>query len=903
MYQISKILKQFRINIFILSVFCIFFNCTDVYAKAVTLYKYHDIWNALPEEYQSDEYIYEANEVGYICFATYNGNNYTTSIKKTAGVYDYMYCMDYAKTITPNKYFEQENTLFNNELRSRIGVALVYGALNWGELADTPFTTGNSILDYYMTQTVIHGIINKYGGEKAYYGIDMNQVVFKDNVDLLKEKTLKFYNYCCNVDVVFTDGHCQPVDFSFVQPESNLLYQYGNALYSNYINCTFNDNNAEVDYVARSIYCPNISEDNLVIETKNEHYASTFRMNATKSSVDKLSPGLYTIYLNEKIMFNRKIASFWRCSDAGFENSQELGCLITNQENVGDSIQFTLLIGRINLLKRDSLTGETIPNATFKIYQYNDNTLSYDYYKDMIYNEETGKYESGNLYINYSNKSAKFKLIEAQAGTNYINNWDGHEFTLTTSDYIHNVIVENDPILGKLQIHKAGEETTLSNGSFTNLDTISLSGITFGLYAAENIYKKGSLTYKQDQKIAELLTNSKGDAEIDNLLPGDYYIKELTTNEKYHLPSKKHYFSISRGTNRAYSVINLNITNQLKDCKITLYKYFNDVLNNSQKTPLANVEFGLYAKNNIYNLSGKCIVPKDTLIQSAFTDKNGTLQFSNLLYADYYMKELSAPNNFIKDATILYVSKSEFQYNTETIYEAPQINIENKQKHGKLEFHKYGEYIFLTEDGPTVDNKKVLNNITFSLYANSDIYLNDQIKYKKNSFISTLKTNSNGLISIQHLLPGDYYLEETFRNDYYIPYTDKFTFTIQHNKTTALNLTNKLKKCEISVYKYYNDYLSSDKQQPLAGVTFGLYAKEDIKDHNEKTIIAKDTLIDKQTTNQNGYLFFQNLYYSNYYLKELSHPDGFLKCDSSYNIKKENFRISSEGIYLSLIHI
>lgn len=900
MYYFSNFLRVFRIFTLLFGISCLL-SGNEVYAKAVTIYQYQYIYNALPEEYRSEEYVYEADKAGYIRFATYNGFNYTTSIKKTAGISDYIYCMDFSKTVTPNKYFEQDNTLFNNELRSRIGIALLYGAHNWNELADSSFTTGNSVLDYYMTQAVIHGLIYQYAGDKSHYGINIKQLVYKDGTDALQRQISKFYNYCCNADVLYKDGHCQPVDFSFLPPNSRYLYLHQNHLYSNFMNCTYNTNNAEIDYYTRYMDSDVIAEDQMTIETKTNHYASSLRAKVTKEAAEKLTPGIYTVRLGEDIIFKRQIASFWRCSDAGYEDSQELGFLITNQENVADYMDFKLVIGAVNLLKRDSLTNEPISDAVFQIYQYNNNTSRYEYYKDMTYNTENKRYESGNIYVNYTNPSAKFKIIETKAGNNYINDWPGHEFTLTKDVYIHNVVAENQPILGSLSLSKKGEDFKFSNNTISNSTKLALKGIQFGVYAASDIYIKDKLIYTKNQQIIKLTTDSNGNAHADDLLPGSYYLKELNTKPLYHLNQETIPFQITRDNNRAYSKVKLNLINSLKKCSINIFKY----TIKEEKLPLYGVQFGLYAKEPITNALGTVIIPKDTLIHTAFSDKDGNVSFQNLPYGDYYIKELSTPSGYFKTEQSYFVHKKDFKNKNLNTYDY-HLSIENLPKNCNIKLFK-----FYTDSG-LLKKKQPLENVTFGLYAFSDIMdSSGNCIIKQDTLIEKKTTSKDGSIEFSNLVYGNYYLKELEVPDGFVLDSNPIHVTEEEfdkNELTVIKeIENKPQKYKITILKY-GEVFSNFKKESSDYGEFYSYNTDYILQKNVKFSLMDDNKkkIDTKTTNQNGEISFSNLLYGTYIYKEDHAPAEYklnteekkVVCKSDDTSKKEI--IWKENVYNEL---
>ena len=96
------------------------------------------------------------------------------------------------------------------------------------------------------------------------------------------------------------------------------------------------------------------------------------------------------------------------------------------------------------------------------------------------------------------------------------------------------------------------------------------------------------------------------------------------------------------------------------------------------------------------------------------------------------------------------------------------------------------------------------------------------------------------------------------------------------------------------------DFVNSDvgfesETQGLEGATFGLYAAEDIRDDAGTLIHAKDALIDTKVSDSKGYITFtrtdtytgkktDQFFMGNYYVKELSAPEGYVIDKERYDI-------------------
>lgn len=884
--QLKKLIFFIIITVIVFFITCIAPSQT-AHAMKVSYYSYDKIYKALPAKFQKVEYIYNSDGIPKISFATYNGSSdYKTSMKKSSDANDFLYCVDFSKHMLFNKNFSAKNKLFNNELRARIGVAMHLGTTEWGTKADSKFTTGNAILDYYMTQTVIHSLIYKYGGNKSNYGIKFELLKFKSGASSLGKKTKAFYEYCCNIPITLAEGNFQSTEFSFKKPASNQLFLDGNYLSSQVISCSINKQNAAVEDYKRNI---NIYGDNSTIcriEQSSDSYDSDFKVKIPIESIEKLSPGNHLLEITEIINFKKVIAGFWNCSDEGFTSTnQEIGGLLYKSQQVIDSVQLDFLIGEAILYKKDSITNDHISDASFQILQYNDSTGQYIYYKDLIYNAEKKRYESGNLYLNINNRNGKFKIIEAKPGSNYINDWQGQEFQISKDKFIYEFNVENQPILGKLHLYKSGENVTFSDSGFQKTDDVKLKDIKFTLYAEEDIYLKGNLFYKKDQKIADIITDEKGEAHVDNLIEGHYYLKESQNREIHLLNPETFSFSITKDNHNKYNEVTYQLTNILKNCQIRVFKYYFDAKDKESKNkkPLSGAKFGLYAGEDILDSKGAIIVKKDTLIEEQYSGIDGLVTFENMIFADYYIKELEAPDDYILNDGIVVIAKEDFSLSEENdIYLAYKEVINEKQLF-KLKLIKYGE-IFQgitkekNENGEYISylyDKKPLGNVQFSIYDENSNLLMSKI------------TDQNGLAYFENLEIGKYYCTEDSCPEEYLKEYNKQSIEYTANPNLASeeavveeSFFNELCSFSLMIQKSGEQALVGKngikyKQIPLKDVVFGIYQDFDYIFPSGETAV-KDSCVGYMVTNAEGKAKYSGkIPAGTYYLKELKTNSGY----------------------------
>lgn len=852
-------------------------------AKSIDHYTKTNIENNLPKSYRTDEFLDGSGNIAYISFATYKGNEYRTSVKRTEGEKDYLYCLDYSKHIDFGKNYSVKKDLFNKKLRARLAVAFYHGASKWKELASSQFTTNNTILDYYMTQLVIHALIYKYGDDKSNYGIDYSQISFKKDTGNLKKKTDAFYKFCCNAVIYSSSADFKKFEFKFKKTESTYMYMNNNAIVSPLIKCETNSNNSSVKKYTRKVSFQKSDINKFTIKEASPQYDSECQIMLPLTEADNLEPGVYSVNLSEDIVFNRYLAQAWQSVD-GSHISQEIGGLLIDKKEVKDQVEFTFLIGNVTLKKTDSITGEIISDATFQLQQFDDTTGQYIFYKHLTFNSITKLYESGNIYLMANNKNNRFRIIEEKSGANHINNWQGTTFQLTKENYYFEIKVENPPILGSLAIHKKGESITFSDSKFKKMEDIPLSNVKFGLYAKEDIYIGKSLLYPKNKKIADLITDSSGMINVDNLVSGQYYFKEEAFNPLYDIDPEIHSFTIIRNSDGKYNKVSFEILNKLKNCQIQVLKQYYD--KTQRKLPLKGAVFGLYAREDIMDVRGDLIIAHDSLVQKAVSNEDGMITFDDLPYGNYYIKELKAPKGYILNDGIVCVNKEDFKYNKSSYIFYCKKEIINSLQHFKLQIKKTGEaftdYLAQTSDqGEFVEYLRtpiVLQNVEFSLYNKEN-----------NAFIAKAVTDEQGVAEYDNIMTGSYYAIESAAPDNYLINKDKIYFdcgieSSMYNPWNppilAASMNNVLCECRLSILKK-GERVKIDKnglnfdQVPLKGIVFGIYQSFEYTFPSGKKL-PKDTCVGYIVTDDEGKgSLSSKLPIGNYYLKELKTNKGY----------------------------
>lgn len=242
------------------------------------------------------------------------------------------------------------------------------------------------------------------------------------------------------------------------------------------------------------------------------------------------------------------------------------------------------------------------------------------------------------------NKADDIKFSVNKYGECYIN-----------SEKVENIEMQDTLIEGTIKIIKKGEKLKEnSNAGNYEYELGTLEGVTFELYAAEDIEYQNNIMYKKDERIDQKTTDKNGEITFSNLPVGLYYAIEKDTPEGYIANSEKINFKIGYNEKNDFTD-EQEVINGRKKANITIKK-----LDRETNKPLEGAEFGLYDS-------------KGNLIEQVTTNQDGYAKFTkDIPTGNYTIKEIKAPNGYIeaKDTIdINFGEKAEFDL---TVYNDKQ---------------------------------------------------------------------------------------------------------------------------------------------------------------------------------------------------------------------------------------
>lgn len=362
-------------------------------------------------------------------------------------------------------------------------------------------------------------------------------------------------------------------------------------------------------------------------------------------------------------------------------------------------------------------------------------------------------------------------------------------------------------------------------------------------------------TVKGDDYSKTVKTNSKGEFELTDLVPGKYTVTEHTPTEYAEQKSKT--VNVESGKTATVS-----FSNVLKKWNLTVTKTDAETKSAQGDATLAGAVYGIY--NN-----GK-------LVDKYTTDKNGSFTTSYYLCGDNWtLKEIEPSEGYLLDETEYHIGVEAKKYTIEN--NSISMSVTEDILKGKISIIKH------TDDGSTKIE-------TPEVGAEFQVYLKSAGGYSKakETERDILTCDEYGFAETKDLPYGIYTVHQTkgWNGTEFI--ADFDVFISENNKTYKYLINNASLESYVKIVKVDSE---TGKQIPYAGAGFQIY------DSNGNKVTMKYTYpnvteIDTFYTNSDGYLITPETlpYGKGYSVVEVQAPYGYL-LDSTpvyFDITAEN---------------
>lgn len=452
--------------------------------------------------------------------------------------------------------------------------------------------------------------------------------------------------------------------------------------------------------------------------------------------------------------------------------------IINTGEKINKVFSNAEITSKIKIIKVDE-NGNNIRKSGIKFKIKNIDTNKYVCQKITYPNETTiCEYETttdGTLITPYPLNYGNYQVEELdQKITGYLWNKTPLKFSINENsniikngeDSIIELKFKNTEVKGKIVINKVGEKFIISNNKYSYSNT-KLANVEFGVYD-----KNGNL-------IKKIYTDKNGNAEINDLKLGIYYIKELQTLKGYILDNKEYKIELTYKDQYTSVVTNkINLNNYLEKGKVEFTK--TDLINGEV---IPNTIIEIYTDN-------------DKLIFTGKTDRNGKIVINNLKLGKYYILEKEAATGYtITDEKVYF----EINKNGEIV----KAKMKDKPITGTLEFTK-----------TDVSTSEALPNTLIEIYN------------EKDELIFSGRTDENGKITIPEIRYGKYYIVEKEAPEGYKINEEKMYFEItEDGQVVKCNMLDEAYKVPSTGLSNINYELIGSIVLIISGLGLLLYEK------------------------------------------------------------------------------
>lgn len=416
-----------------------------------------------------------------------------------------------------------------------------------------------------------------------------------------------------------------------------------------------------------------------------------------------------------------------------------------------------------------------------------------------------------------------YREDEAPAG--YVRDTQIYEIQMGDGTERENIVkngtIQNRNALGNLIVTKYGDDGKLLEGVVFNLSGRSDTGVNMNQNAS---------------------TGPDGIARFENVPFGTYTLHETSGLNQYAVAGDKQVIINKLGDT------DVSVVNQLKRATIRIIK-----TDANGGAPLANAQFGLYSSNGL-------------LVKDGWTNASGILEFKDIVYGDYYVKEITAPAGYKLNSSQWTIAHGDFTTAVTNDPLNPLISWSptNEKQNGKILFKKED----MSGNG--------LAGAEFTLYDDlNQPYATAVSMTAAEAVASGIAGAVEGSVYFENLPYGTYYIQETQPPNTYLRDTGYYKVVISSDALTTDYYTGDTLTSGVFKNAKMNPPWVSFKMKktdengkPLPGATFGFY--------------GNGTQIATAVTGDDGIAYFRRIGISAlgddtvFTVKEIAAPAGYV---------------------------
>ena len=349
--------------------------------------------------------------------------------------------------------------------------------------------------------------------------------------------------------------------------------------------------------------------------------------------------------------------------------------------------------GSVELYKSDDESGNALAGAVYGIYFHDGTEVG------RLTTDETGYAKSDLLPY------GQYYLQEITAPNGYVLDTAQYPFTIGADGQVITINATDKNQMGQIQGTKTGEVLVASDFRLTEFGMMyapiyeeqGLPNAVYEIYAKEDIATpEGTVKYTAGQLVETVTTDEQGMFTSKQLYLGTYVIKEKQAPKGYVLDETKYEVTLSYGgQNNALILSPVTLSDERQKVTVSVKKEMEENTVYPNPEAYKDVQFGLYAAEDILDVNGTVALEKDSLLEVITLDETltGTVSM-DLPIGSYYLQEIATNEAYILDKT-KYPIDFTYQGQETAIVEIVANNgqpVVNNLKKGQVELIKESDF-------------------------------------------------------------------------------------------------------------------------------------------------------------------------------------------------------------------